>query len=62
VRELALPLNGRRSDRDLVLQVIPRLGAGESWVPAEGAPGFWGADPADRVPERNEDDDLWRQG
>lgn len=62
VRELALPLNGRHSDRDLVLQVIPRLGAGESWVPAEGAPGFWGADPDDRVLERNEDDDLWRQG
>src|SRR5262249_54910395 len=38
VRELALPLNGRTSDRDLVLQVIPRLSAGESWVPAEGAP------------------------
>ena len=62
VRELALPLNGRHSDRDLVLQVIPRLSAGESWVPAEGAPGFWGADPADRVPERTEGDDLWRQG
>jgi len=62
VRELALPLNGRSSDRPLGLQVIPRLGAGESWSPAEGPPGFWSVDPADRIPERDEDDNLWRQG